>query len=310
MKRREFLKGVTLSGVASTLHLSGINAATPDSPTAIEATPDMVAIMGGEPAVMLQKALTELGGIGKYVKSGQKVVIKPNIGWDRTPNMAANTNPELVAELIKQCLSAGAKEVVVFDHTCDQWQKCYENSGIEKAAKAAGAKVVPGNDESMYKEVAIPNGVKLKSAKIHEALLACDVWFNVPILKNHGGAKMTISMKNLMGVVWDRGFFHRNDLQQCIADASLAVKKPALNIVDAYRVMVSNGPQGRSESDVVVQKSLIVSSDIIAADTAAVRMFNQLKPMPLSDVGHIAYGEKHKLGTQNIDKLNVKRIRI
>lgn len=310
MKRREFLKGVTLSGVMSSLHLSGINAATPDNPTAIEASPDMVAIMGGEPAVMLQKALTELGGIEKYVKSGQKVVIKPNIGWDRTPNLAANTNPELVGELVKQCFSAGAKEVVVFDHTCDQWQKCYESSGIEKVAKAAGAKVVPGNDESMYKEVAIPNGVKLKSAKIHEALLACDVWFNVPVLKNHGGAKMTIAMKNLMGIVWDRGFFHRNDLQQCIADACLAVKKPALNIVDAYRVMVSNGPQGRSESDVVVQKTLIVSSDIVAADTASVRMFNQLKPMPLNEVGHIALGEKHKLGTQNIDNLNVKRIRI
>jgi uncharacterized protein (DUF362 family) len=270
----------------------------------------MVAVMGGEPAVMLQRALEEMGGIAKYVKKGQSVVIKPNIGWDKAPNFAANTNPELVGELVKQCFSAGAKKVTVFDHTCDNWQKCYDHSGIEKAVKAAGGTIVPGNDESYYKPVAIPNGVKLKSAKIHQALIEADVWFNVPVLKNHGGAKMSIAMKNYMGIVWDRGFFHSNDLQQSIADICTYGKKPALNIVDAYRCMRKNGPQGKSPNDTSVLKGLIVSPNIVAADTAAIAMFNQVEKMDINEVGHIALGEKLKLGTQKVESLNVKRIKI
>jgi len=140
--------------------------------------------------------------------------------------------------------------------------------------------------------------------------LEADVWFNVPVLKNHGGAKMSIAMKNYMGIVWDRGFFHANDLQQCIADSCTWVKKPALNIVDAYRCMRKNGPQGRSVSDTSVLKALIVSTDIVAADTAAIGLFNQVETMNINDVTHIAKGEQLKLGTKNIDKLNVKRVRL
>jgi len=309
MKRRDFIKATAAVGVAA-LTFDQLQAAITQNQIKVESAPDMVAVMGGEPAQLLERALAEMGGIGKYVKKGQTVVIKPNIGWDKKPDFAANTNPELVEALIKQCFKAGAKKVSVFDHTCDNWQKCYESSGIEKAAKAAGATVLPGNDESYYKEVAIPQGLKLKSAKIHQALLEADVWFNVPVLKNHGGAKMSIAMKNYMGIVWDRGFFHSNDLQQCIADACTWSKKPALNIVDAYRCMRKYGPQGRSISDTSVLKTLIVSTDIIAADTAAIGLFNQVETMDIHTVGHVAKGEKLNLGTQNIDKLNVKRIKL
>jgi len=309
MKRREFIKTTAAVGIAA-LSFEQLKAAITNNKIMVEAAPDLVAVMGGEPAQLLERALKEMGGIGKYVKKDQNVVIKPNIGWDKSPDFAANTNPELVEALIKQCFKAGAKKVTVFDHTCDNWQKCYDNSGIEKAAKAAGALVLPGNDESYYKEVAIPQGVKLKNAKIHQALLEADVWFNVPVLKNHGGAKMTIAMKNYMGIVWDRGFFHSNDLQQCIADACTWTKKPALNIIDAYRCMRKGGPQGRSISDTSVLKTLIVSTDIVAADTAAVGLFNQVESMDINDVTHIAKGEKLNLGTQNLDKLNIKRIKL
>ena len=309
MKRREFIKTSAAIGVAA-LSFNQLQAAIAKNQIMVEAAPDLVAVMGGEPAQLLERALQEMGGIGQYVKNGQNVVIKPNIGWDKKPDFAANTNPELVEALVKQCFKAGAKKVTVFDNTCDNWQKCYDSSGIEKAAKAAGATVLPGNDESYYKEVAIPQGVKLKSAKIHQALLEADVWFNVPVLKNHGGAKMSIAMKNYMGIVWDRPFFHSNDLQQCIADVCTWVKKPALNIVDAYRCMRKNGPQGRSVADTSVLKALIVSTDIIAADTAAIGLFNQVENMNINDVTHIAKGEQLKLGTQNIDKLNVKRVRL
>lgn len=271
---------------------------------------DLVAVMGGEPAEMFRKAIAEFGGMGKFVKAGQKVVVKPNIGWDKVPELAGNTNPELVSEIIKQCFDAGAKEVVVFDHTCDDWRKCYKNSGIEEAAKAAGAKVMPAHEESYYREVELPKAKSLKTAKIHSAILDCDVWINVPILKNHGGAKMTISMKNHMGIVWDRGFFHRNDLQQCIADICTISKPAVLNVVDAYRLMKTNGPRGKSEADVVLAKGLFMSPDIVAVDTAATKFFNQVEKMPLEVVGHLAKGEELKIGTMDINRLKVKRIKI
>lgn len=310
MKRRDFLKTSVVAGAALSLNFDGLQAALSSNTMAIEQAPDMVAVMGGEPAIMLDKALEALGGIGKYVKKGDKIVIKPNIGWDRAPEMAGNTNPELIKALIKKCLDAGAQKVTVFDHTCDNWQKCYDNSGIAAAARDAGAVVMPGHEERYYKEVALPKGVKLKSAMIHESLIECDAWFNVPILKNHGGAKLSCAMKNLMGIVWDRRFFHSNDLQQCIADICTWDKKPVLNIVDAYRMMHQNGPQGKTLADVASLKSLIVSPDIVAIDTAALGMFNQVKKLDMDAVGHLSNGEALKLGTTDLKKKNIQRIRI
>ena len=143
MDRRDFLKTVAITGAAMTIQRSEameiltqtINKANGDKP-------DLVAVMGGEPEAMFRRAISELGGMKQFVKPGQKVVVKPNIGWDKVPELAGNTNPKLITEIIKQCFAAGAKEVTVFDHTCDDWQKCYKNSGIEAAAKEAGAKVV------------------------------------------------------------------------------------------------------------------------------------------------------------------------
>ncbi len=307
MKRRDFFKSATVVGLATILKPETIAS---NNSISVQSTPDLVAVMGGEPDPMLICAMKELGGIGKYVKKGDIVVIKPNIGWDREPEMAANTNPELVGALVKLCKNAGAREIIVFDHTCHNWQKSYENSGIQKAVTDAGGIMVPGNDESYYREVDLPLAVNLKSTKIHQAILDCNVWFNVPVLKNHGGAKNTISMKNLMGIVWDRKFYHGNDLHQCIADTATFHKKPALNIVDAYRIMKSNGPQGKSDSDVVMLKSLIISSDFVAADTAAMKMFTQVQPTDIKDVRHIALAEKLKVGTQNLEKLNVKKIKM
>ena len=311
MKRRNFIKSGAIAGAALSLNFDGLQAALTSNTVHVEKTPDLVAVMGGEPEVMLDKALEALGGIGNFVKKGQKVVIKPNIGWDRSPELAGNTNPKLVSALIKKCLSAGAEKVTVFDHTCDNWQKCYTSSGIEAAVKAAGGVIVPGNDERYYKkEISLPSGVTLKKAKIHEVLDEADVWFNVPVLKNHGGAKLSSAMKNYMGIVWDRRFFHQNDLQQCIADICTWNKKPVLNIVDAYRIMHQNGPQGKSAADVATVKSLIASKDIVAVDTAALSFFNQVKKLDMEAVGHIGKGQALKLGTTDLDKLEIKRIKL
>lgn len=265
---------------------------------------DLVAVKGGEPEVMFDKAIESLGGIGNFVKQGQTVLLKPNIGWDVIPERAGNTNPKLVKRVIEHCYQAGAKKVYVFDNTCDKWDRCYANSGIEKAVKDAGGTIVPGNTENYYQEVQIPGGKKLTSTKVHELVLQSDVFINMPVLKNHSSAKLTIALKNLMGVVWDRGYWHRNDLNQCIADYGLFSKKPTLNIVDAYRVMMKNGPRGVSEADVSLMKSLIVSADMVAADAAATKLFG-ISP---DDVPYLGIAESMGIGTMQLDKLNINRI--
>lgn len=312
MDRRKFLGALAVAGVAATIkangamHLMSQNLGTSADGTSV----DLVAVMGGEPGAMFQRAISEMGGMQKFVKEGFKVAVKPNIGWDRAPELAGNTNPELIAEIIKQCFDAGASEVVVFDNTCDDWVKCYKNSGIEDAAKKAGAKVMPGHQESYYRQVSIPKGIVLKEAKIHEAILDSDVWINVPVLKHHGGARLSISMKNHMGIVWDRRFFHRNDLQQCIADVCSLDKKAVLNVVDAYRTLKTNGPRGKSEADVVLTKSLFLSQDIVAVDTAAAKFFGQIEDIPLDHVKHIENGQKLNIGSMDLEKMNIKRIQI
>ncbi len=319
MDRRKFLRSLALTGAATvggTVAIKedgslGIMAQSVNAQTSrVTANYDLVAVLGGEPEAMFRKAIAEMGGMGKFIKKGDKVVIKPNIGWDKSPELAANTNPKLVSAVIKECFKAGAKEVTVFDHTCDDWRKCYANSGIEAAAKEAGAKVVPAHQESYYKQVSLPNGKSLKTTKIHEAIVDCDKWINMPVLKNHGGAQMTISMKNYMGIVWDRGFFHANDLQQCIADVCTYDKRPVLNIVDAYRLMKTSGPRGKSAADVVLTKGLFMSQDIVAVDTAAVNFFSQVRDMPLDKVSHISKAQDHKLGNMDLSKLKVRRVKI
>jgi uncharacterized protein (DUF362 family) len=307
MKRRDFLKkgfgaGIMAGAflkVAGAGNLASANTPNPNKPF------DLVAVMGGEPAEMFDKAIAALGGMGKFVKKGQTVVVKPNIGWDTAPELGGDTNPELVGHIVKQCFQAGAKDVFVFDNTCDNWNRCYTNSGIEEAVKNAGGKTVPGNTENYYKPVNVPQGKRLKEAMVHELILNSDVFINVPVLKHHSSAKVTICMKNLMGIVWDRRYWHRNDLHQCIADFA-TYRKPDLNIVDAYRVMTRNGPRGVSQADILMRKSLIVSTDMVAADAAAAKIFGA-EP---ADIGHIKIAHEMGVGNMNLDELNIERLRV
>jgi len=264
---------------------------------------DLVAVRGGEAAQMFQKGIEVFGGMSAFVKKGQKVVIKPNIGWDVLPERGGNTNPKLVGEIIKQCLQAGAKEVMVFDHTCDEWQRCYKNSGIEAAVKDAGGRIAPGHAEGYYHDVAIPKGKVLKNSKEHELVLGADVFINVPVLKHHSSSRITCALKNLMGNVWDRGYWHGNDLHQCIADFG-TFRKPTLNVVDAYYVMKRNGPRGVSAEDVVTMKAQLLSTDIVAIDTAAVKMFGS----DPKEIRHIQYAAEQGVGRMDLENLNIKRI--
>ena len=299
MDRREFLKTAAVATAATAIKLN----APAQAVTADAGIPTLVAVRNADPVTMFRKGIEALGGMQAFVKPGQRVVVKPNIGWDRTPEEGANTSPELVGEIIRQALAAGATEVVVFDHTCNNWKNSYKNSGIENAVQEAGGKIVQGNDVADYVERTCEAAVSMKQAKIHKALLAADVVINVPILKNHGGAKMTAGMKNWMGVVWDRQYMHRNNLPQCIAD-SILYRKPDLTVIDAYRVMVANGPRGVSVADVIERKYMILSRDIVAADTMALKIIGyQPEKVP-----YIAMAEKHGLGIADASKIKVERI--
>ena len=204
MKRRDFLiKGIGGSAAALAFGKYSDLLAAPlqDKKPSYQ----LVAVRGGEPATMFDKAIESFGGMGAFVKKGQRVLVKPNIGWDVDPERAGNTHPLLVKRVVEHCYNAGAKEVFVFDHTCDTWTQCYKDSGIERAATDAKAKVVSGNSEGSYQEVTIPKAQRLVKAKVHEQLLNADVFINLPVLKHHHASRVTIGMKNLMGVVWDRG---------------------------------------------------------------------------------------------------------
>jgi uncharacterized protein (DUF362 family) len=306
MRRRDFLKKSAGAGMAAgaALSLGGYGKLWPSVPSA--AKYDMVAIMGGSPEAMFDLGIQELGGMSTFVQKGQKVLLKPNIGWDVIPDMAANTNPLLVKRIIEHCFKAGAKEVYVSDHTCDNWVNCYKNSGIEKAARSAGAKVVPANSENYYHQIQIPGGIKLQSAKVHQLLLETDVFINVPVLKDHNSTRMTCCLKNMMGIVWDRGYWHSNNLNQCIADYALYEKKPVLNVIDCYNVMVKHGPQGVSKEDIVLMKSQILTSDWVAGDAAGAKMLG----VAIEKIEYIPIAHKMGLGNMNLDSLNIKRIKM
>lgn len=310
MKRRDFVKtAIAGSAIACT---NSLFAAEKKS----QKQPDLVAIHGGSAVQMFEKGIAEMGGMSRFVKKGQTVVLKPNIAWDRTPDFGANTDPDLVAAVVKACLAAGAKKVLCFDHTCHAADDCYKHSGTAEAVEKAGGEMVSGNAHSMFIDQDIPRGVSLKKAKVHKLAAEADIFINMPILKHHGGTKITCAMKNYMGCILDRQFWHRNDLPQCIADFS-SYQKTSLTIVDAYHVMLEHGPQGKDPKFAPVVKYQVISTDIVAADAAAVQIFATVakqygmgKPYTLDEIPYIGLAEKLGVGTADLSKLNVKRISV
>jgi uncharacterized protein (DUF362 family) len=305
MKRRDFIRNSVGFGVLSgaALSMGKFSDLVAAESNALQLPYDLVAIKGGEAAAMFDKGIASLGGMKQFVKPNQTVVIKPNIGWDSAPERAANTNPELVARIVEQCKMAGAKTVYVFDHTCAEGSRCYKMSGVEEAVKKAGGTMVSGGSQSYYQAVTLPKSKRLKNARVHELILESDVFINVPTLKSHGGSTLSISMKNLMGVVWDREYWHSNDLHQCIADFA-AYRKPDLNVVDAFRVLKRNGPRGVSVADVVTMKYQVIGKDIVAVDAASAKIFG-IDP---KQIKHIGLAEQLGAGSSNIDAMKVNRI--
>jgi len=301
--RREFLKTGIITGGAVAASALFKNNLLYAARAGTVLYPDLVALRNAAPAAMFAKGIKALGGMNRFVKNGSKVVIKPNVGWNKAPRYGATTNPGLIKEIIKHCQHAGAAKIYVFDHTCDFWKYSYKKSGIGPAVTAAGAQMVPANSESYYESVTLQKGKVLKQTKVHELIIDSDVFINVPVLKHHGSTQATIAMKNLMGVVWDRSFYHRHNLHQCIADFC-NYRLPDLNIVDAYTVMERNGPKGVSLDDIVIKKNQLISTDIVAADTAAAKILGR----DPDNIGYITKAAAMQLGEKNLRKLNIKKI--
>jgi uncharacterized protein (DUF362 family) len=252
---------------------------------------------------LVDKVVKTLGGIEKFVKKGDRVVVKPNIGWDRKPEQAANTHPDVVVAIIKLCLDAGAKQVSVFDRTCNDARRSYASSGIQAAVngmKEARVKCFFVNDKNLV-PVTIENAASIHKFTFYKEAMAteCDCYINVPIAKNHTLAKLTLGLKNVMGVIGgNRGDIHL-DIGPRIADLNLVIR-PKLTIIDATRILLRHGPTGGNLNDVKVLDTLIASTDPVAADAYATTLFD-LKPEDISSTVAAA-----KLGLGEIDLSKVK----
>jgi uncharacterized protein (DUF362 family) len=306
MTRREMLRILGLAGAGSWIASGGkrLSWAETKSP-AVSAWPDLVAVKDGSPAQMFEKGIGFLGGMERFVKKGNLVLVKPNIGWNKTPMEGADTNPELVGKIVASVLKAGAKKVVCFDHSVHVEKDCWERSGIAKAVKENSGEMATAANESDYREVDLPKAKILKKVKVHKLYLDSDVVINVPILKSHGGARITAALKNLMGVVWDRRFWHREGLQEAIGEVAL-VRKPDLNVVDAYLVMRENGPLGVSTEDLLLKKMQILSTDIVLADAAAIKTM-EVDP---AAVPYLKTAADLGIGRIDLEKSVIRRVSI
>jgi uncharacterized protein (DUF362 family) len=273
-------------------------------PTATAASSQayLAAVHGADPAAITQRAIAALGGIERFVRPGDDVIVKPNICVAyHGPEYAATTNPEVVATLVSLCLGAGAKRVRVMDSpfggTAEQ---AYKISGIEEAVKAAG-----GEMELMssfkFGQTAIPQGQDITEWPVYQDVLQA-VLIDVPIAKHHGMARLTLGAKNLMGLIQDRGSIHRN-MGQRLADLS-SLFRPALTVVDAVRILMDNGPTGGDLNDVKQTDLVIASHDIVAADAYATRLFG-LQP---SDISYIGASARMGLGTMDLAGVRVEEL--
>jgi uncharacterized protein (DUF362 family) len=296
LKRRTFLK----TGVIGTVGVGFLPASlsSQDSTNKFEA----VRVNNGGPAELFNAAILALGGMERYVSKGDNVVIKPNIGWARAPELAANTNPDLVAEVVKSCINAGANEVKIFDRTCNDPRRCYSASEIEEKGKNAGAKVLQIR-KHRFTSTKLIRGKSLKEWEIYKDYLEADKIINIPIAKHHSLSHVSLGIKNLMGVMGgNRGSIHTG-FDQKLADICSEIL-PTLTIIDAYRILTANGPTGGNPADVKLQKSLIASDCIVTADILALELFS----LQLNQVGHIQEMVNRSMNKYDFSNLNYKQI--
>ncbi len=261
---------------------------------------------GKDYAALVEQVLRPLGGMAAFVHSGDRVVVKPNIAWDRTAEQANNTNPEVVKGVVRQCLEAGAKRVVVLDHGVGEPRRCYARSGIQGAVESiddSRVRCVFPNKRRLV-PVQIDDGKSLKKLDFFRDVLAtdCDCYINVPVAKHHSSTGLTLGLKNTMGVIDNRGEIHK-DIHQRIADLNLVIR-PRLTVIDATRILVRNGPGGGTPEDLKVLDTLVASADVVAADAYATTLFG-MKP---EDIRTTVAAAKHGLGEIDLSRVNIVEV--
>ena len=262
--------------------------------------PHMTVVQDGEPRALVQRALEDLGGIRRFVSRQDVVVLKPNIAWDRTPEQAANTNPEVVAEMVRQCWQGGAKRVIVTDVSCNEPRRCFQRSGIMAAARAEGAEVILPDPE-LYREVDM-GGVVLKTWPVFIPFLEADKIINLPIAKHHGLVGVTLGMKNWYGILGgERNRLHQQIHQSLVDLANFML--PTVTLMDCYRVLLRNGPTGGNLEDVAVKKTMVASTDPVALDTYVAKAYWNLDPEHLP---YLQMAAARGLGTVDFETLSVK----
>ena len=295
MDRRDFLQ--TTAGT-----LAALGALSPLLTAAPAPRPDLAVARGPMPERAVRAAVDALGGIRRFIAAGDVVVVKPNMGWDRRPEYAATTNPAVVAALVKLCLEAGAAKVKVFDRPVNDPRRTYVQSGIEAAARAAGAEV-SYMDERRFREVKIPQGTAIQSWPIYIDVLEADKLINVPIAKHHGLSRLTLAHKNLMGVMGEsRGRIHQR-LDETLVDVSTVVR-PCLHVLDALRILTAHGPTGGDLADVKQLDTIVAGTDPVAVDAFGATLFG----LTGADLGSVREAARRGLGVMDLGRLNIRRL--
>jgi len=301
MTRRKFLK-TAAAGVA--LGLVG-------RPSFLFAKEEYdLAVISGEPAAATRKALEAIGGISRFVKKGQRVVLKPNMSFARTPDLSATTHPLVVATVAQACMEAGAQQVLVLDHTLHRAEICLERTGIRDACKSiSGVHVLALQERTFFREVKVPKGKDLESVEVVKEILDGYILINIPVAKSHSATGVSLGMKGLMGLVWDRESFHsRFNINQAIADLGTVIK-PQVTILDATRALVSGGPGGPGE---VRKLNLIIAgTDPVAVDSYGVSIVPWYgQNFKGRQVEHLLAAYEKGLGKIDIDQLKVFREKV
>jgi len=266
----------------------------------VSSLPDLALVQGDSPAQITKEAIAAIGGIKRFIAKGDVVIVKPNIGWDRTPEQAACTNPEVVKALVELCVEADAKKVIVMDNTINPARRTYVRSGIAKAAKEAGAKVPYVNPHHL-KKMAL-NGEWFKEWEVYTDFVEADKIINVPIAKTHSLSRLTMGLKNWLGAVGGA----RNQLHQGLDNAMIDLAKffkPALTVLDAYRILVRNGPQGGRLSDAQLNKTVVAGVDYVAVDALGETFFD-IKP---EELPYLQLASEMGIGRIDLEKLKIEK---
>lgn len=304
MDRRTFLKQVALWYAGLVTAVPVFRPAT-RARAGIVPRPEIVVGKGDDYYRITAAVVDKLGGMGAFVKTGARVVVKPNIGWDRRPEQAAVTHPRVVRALVELALDAGAASVQVFDRTCNEERRCYQNSGIRPELEKIKDKRVKCEfiDDRKFVPVKIENGRALHEWSFYKDALEADCYINVPIAKHHGLSGLTLGLKNIMGVIGGRRGKIHHDMAQNLADLNTVIR-PALTMVDATRILLRNGPQGGKLDDVSVRNTVLASTDPVAADAFATTLFDVRPDMLPSTVAAYKMG----LGEMDLDRCRVTEI--